>query len=205
MARPARRFVSLLALASLALIGMASAADAQNLSSKDFPSKPVRIIVPYTPGSPNDVMARLLAQQLQGRLGQAVVVDNKPGGGTTIGSKAAAGAPPDGYTLAQMPATVLRVPLISARPPFNPLTDFTWIIQLTGYLFGVVVRADAPWRSFREFLDEAKAHPGKIVYGTPGAITTPNVVMVQVAAKEGIASGLRIQVHAAFALRSCSR
>ena len=64
-----------------------------------FPSKPVRIIVPYTPGSPNDVLARLLAQPLQGKLGQAVVIDNKPGGGTTIGSKTAAVAPPDGYTL----------------------------------------------------------------------------------------------------------
>ena len=95
--------------------------------------------------------------------------------------------PPDGYTLAQMPITALRVPLLSARPPFDPLTDFTWIIQLTGYLFGVVVRADAPWRSFREFLDDAKSHPGRIVYGTPGAITTPHLVMERIAAREGIA------------------
>src|SRR3954447_17336112 len=86
-----------------------------------------------------------------------------------------------------MPVTVLRVPLLSSRRPFNPLTAFTWIIQLTGYLFGVVVRADSPWQSFREFLDAAKSHPGKIVYGTPGAITTPHVVMEQIAAREEIA------------------
>jgi tripartite-type tricarboxylate transporter receptor subunit TctC len=80
-------FASVVAIAALALIGKPSAASAQDLRAA-FPSKPVRIIVPYTPGSPNDVMVRLLAQQLQGRLGQAVVIDNKPGGGTTIGSKA---------------------------------------------------------------------------------------------------------------------
>ena len=90
----AAKFASIVAVAALALVAAPPAADAQG-----FPSKPVRIIVPYTPGSPNDVMVRLLAQHLQGRLGQAVVIDNKPGGGTTIGSKAAAVAPPDGYTL----------------------------------------------------------------------------------------------------------
>jgi tripartite-type tricarboxylate transporter receptor subunit TctC len=90
----AGKFASVVAIAALALIVRPSATDAQG-----FPSKPVRIIVPYTPGSPNDVMVRLLAQQLQGKLGQAVVIDNKPGGGTTIRSKAAAAAPPDGYTL----------------------------------------------------------------------------------------------------------
>jgi tripartite-type tricarboxylate transporter receptor subunit TctC len=86
-----------------------------------------------------------------------------------------------------MPVTVLRVPLVSTRAPFDPLTAFAWVIQLTGYLFGVVVRADAPWQSFREFLDAAKAQPGKIVYGTPGAITTPHVVMERIAAREDIA------------------
>src|SRR5262249_41999893 len=88
----AGRFACVVAVAGLALIGKDAAADG-------FPVKPVRIIVPYTAGSPNDVMARLLAQHLQGQLGQAVVIDNKSGGGTTIGSKAAAAAPADGYTL----------------------------------------------------------------------------------------------------------
>src|SRR5262249_53766143 len=87
-------FACVAAIAALALIGHPSAAEPQG-----FPGKPVRIIVPYTPGSPNDVVARLLAQHLQGKLGQAIVIDNKPGGGTTIGSKTAAVAPPDGYTL----------------------------------------------------------------------------------------------------------
>ena len=75
----AGKFGSVVAIAALALIGQPPAGDARSLPNKSFPSKPLRIIVPYTPGSPNDVMARLLAQQLQGKLGQAVVVDNKPG------------------------------------------------------------------------------------------------------------------------------
>jgi tripartite-type tricarboxylate transporter receptor subunit TctC len=131
---------------------------------------------------------RTLCDLTAKRLGQQVTVEQRIGAGGILGAQMlAANAPPDGYTLAQMPVTVLRVPLVSARVPFDPLTSFTWIIQLTGYLFGVVVRADAPWQSFREFLDAAKAKPGKIVYGTPGAITTPHVVMERIAAREDIA------------------
>ena len=139
-------------------------------------------------GGPTDVQMRALCELAGRRLRQPVGIEHRIGAGGILGAQIlAAGAAPDGYTLAQMPITALRVPLISARPPFDPLTDFTWIIQLTGYLFSVVVRADAPWQSFREFLDEAKSHPGKIAYGTPGAITTPHLVMEQIAAREGIA------------------
>jgi tripartite-type tricarboxylate transporter receptor subunit TctC len=153
-----------------------------------FPERPIRMLLPFSPGGPTDVQMRTLCDLAAKRLGQKVAVEYRIGAGGILGAQTlAAGAPPDGYTLAQMPVTALRVPLLSARPPFNPLTDFTWIIQLTGYLFGVVVRADAPWQSFREFLDAAKSHPGKIVYGTPGAITTPHLVMEQIAAREDIA------------------
>ena len=106
----AGKLASVVAIAAIALIGKPSAADAQG-----FPSKPVRIIVPYTPGSPNDVMVRLLAQQLQGKLGQAVVIDNKPGGGTTIGSKAAAVASPDGYTLLFASSALVVEPLLNKQ------------------------------------------------------------------------------------------
>src|ERR1700730_6615523 len=88
------RLAVVAAIAAFALTGGAAPAVAE-----DFPSKAIRIIVPYTPGSPNDVLARLLVQKLQRKLGRPVVIDNKPGGGTTIGSKVAAGAAADGYTL----------------------------------------------------------------------------------------------------------
>ncbi len=153
-----------------------------------FPERSIRMLLPFSPGGPTDVQMRVLCDLAAKRLGQQVTVEHRIGAGGILGAQIlAAGASPDGYTLAQMPVTALRVPLLSARPPFNPLTDFTWIIQLTGYLFGVVVRADAPWQNFREFVDAAKSQPGKIVYGTPGAITTPHIVMEQIAAREDIA------------------
>src|SRR3954464_13914496 len=158
------------------------------LAQGRFPERPIRMLLPFPPGGPTDVQMRTLCNLVARRLGQQVTIEQRIGAGGILGAQMlAAGAPPDGYTLAQMPVTVLRVPLVSARQPFDPLTTFTWISQLTGYLFGVVVRADAPWQSFREFLDAAKSHPGKIVYGTPGAITTPHVVMEQIAAREEIA------------------
>src|ERR671927_1927073 len=170
-----------LILASTTAAGVAGRAPAQG----HFPERAIRMLLPFPPGGPTDLQMRTLCDLAARRLGQQVTIEQRIGAAGILGAQMlAAGAPPDGYTLAQMPVTVLRVPLLSARPPFNPLTDFTWIIQLTGYLFGVVVRADAPWQSFREFLDAAKSHPGKIVYGTPGAITTPHVVMEQIAARE---------------------
>jgi tripartite-type tricarboxylate transporter receptor subunit TctC len=75
---------------------------------------------------------------------------------------------------------------MAARPPFDPMRDFTWIIQLTGYLFGVTVRAEAPWRDFREFLAYAKDNPGKVTYGTPGVGTSLHITMEQIAEQRGI-------------------
>jgi tripartite-type tricarboxylate transporter receptor subunit TctC len=174
---------------TLILAGTTAAGVAKRaLAQGRFPERPIRMLLPFTPGGPTDVQMRTLCNLVARRLGQQVTIEQRIGAGGILGAQIlAAGAPPDGYTLAQMPVTVLRVPLLSSRTPFNPLTAFTWIIQLTGYLFGVVVRADSPWQSFREFLDAAKSHPGKIVYGTPGAITTPHVVMEQIAAREEIA------------------
>src|SRR5262249_37453388 len=113
----ARRFACAVAFAGLALIVKDGAADG-------FPVKPVRIIVPYTAGSPNDVMARLLAQHLQGQLGQRVVIDNKSGGGTTIGSKAAASAPADGYTLLLASSALVIEPIITKQAEYDPQNDF---------------------------------------------------------------------------------
>jgi tripartite-type tricarboxylate transporter receptor subunit TctC len=92
----------------------------------------------------------------------------------------AATAPPDGYTVAQIPLSVLRVAFLR-KTTFDPTTDLTYIIGLTGYTFGVVVRSDAPWRTFQELLTDAKARPGKISYGTAGAGTTPHIAMMQIA------------------------
>jgi tripartite-type tricarboxylate transporter receptor subunit TctC len=156
----AGKFASFVAIATLALIASPPAADAE-----DFPSKPVKIIVPYTPGSPNDVMVRLLAQQLQGKLGQAFIVDNKPGGGTTIGSKAAAVAPPDGYTLLFASSALVIEPILNKQIEYDPQKDFTPVAFIARNSCLLTINAQVPADSVQEFIAYAKANPGKLSLG----------------------------------------
>jgi tripartite-type tricarboxylate transporter receptor subunit TctC len=156
----AGRFAFAVAIAALALIGGPSAAQPQA-----FPSKPVRIIVPYTPGSPNDVLARLLAQQLQGKLGQAVVIDNKPGGGTTISTKAAAAAPPDGYTLLFASSALVIEPIMTKQIEYDPQKDFTPVAFIARTSLLLTISAQVPANSVKEFVAYAQANPGKLSLG----------------------------------------
>lgn len=152
----------------------------------DFPTKPVTLIVPWPPGGSTDVTMRVLAETTSKYLGQPVVIENKPGGGGTVGpATMAATAKPDGYTVSQIPITVFRYPYMM-KVNWDPLKDFTYIIHLTGYTFGVVVKADSPWKTWKEFIDYAKANPGKVTYATPGAGTTLHITMEVIAMKEGI-------------------
>jgi tripartite-type tricarboxylate transporter receptor subunit TctC len=148
------------ALAAVALIGKPAAADSQG-----FPSKPLRIIVPYTPGSPNDVMARLLAQQLQTRLGEPVVIDNKSGGGTTIGSKVAAAAPADGYTLLFASSALVIEPILTKQIEYDPRKDFTPVAFVARTSLLLTINAQVPADSAKEFVAYAKANPGKLSLG----------------------------------------
>ena len=156
----AGRFAFVIAIAVLAAIGRPSAAQ-----PRAFPSKPVRIIVPYTPGSPNDVVARLLAPQLQAKLGQAVVIDNKPGGGTTIGTKAAAAAPPDGYTLLFASSALVIEPIMTKQIEYDPQKDFTPVAFIARTSLLLTINAQVPARSVTEFVAHAKANPGKLSLG----------------------------------------
>ena len=157
-----------------------------SLMAADFPTKPVTLIVPWAPGGSTDVCLRVLAETTSKYLGQPVVVDNKPGGGGTVGpGTMAAAAKPDGYTVAQIPISVFRYPLMM-KVNWDPLKDFTYIIHLTGYTFGVVVKKDAPWKNFNEFIAYAKANPGKVTYATPGAGTSLHITMETLAIKQGI-------------------
>ena len=179
MPHPIRRRAAL-ALGAAPLIARSAAAQPA------FPARPVRMLIPWGPGGTTDVELRSLADAASRRLGQPVVPENKPGAGGILAAQALLNEKPDGYALAQMPVSVFRYPAMSSRPPFDPLADFTWVIHLTGYLFGVVVRADAPWKSFDEFLAHAKREPGKVNYGTPGAGTSLHITMEQIAEKRDI-------------------
>jgi tripartite-type tricarboxylate transporter receptor subunit TctC len=153
---------------------------------QNFPEKPVTLIVPWSAGGGTDVAMRALADATAKHLGQRIVIDNRAGASGTIGpSSMAKNARPDGYTVSQMPITVFRLPHMT-KTEFDPMSDFTWIINLTGYTFGVVVRADAPWKNWQEFIAYAKANPGKVTYGTPGHGTSLHITMEDIAMRDGI-------------------
>ena len=176
-----RRTFLRLAAGAAALPALTRIAKAQT-----FPAKPVTFIVPWPPGGTTDVALRALATATERHLGRPIVIENRPGAGGTLGpAQMAALAKPDGYTVSQLPITVFRLPFIS-RTSFDPAKDFTYIIGLSGYTFGVVVRSDAPWKTFHEFLAAAKANPGTMTYGTPGAGTSLHITMEQIAKQQGI-------------------
>jgi tripartite-type tricarboxylate transporter receptor subunit TctC len=150
-----------------------------------FPDRPIRAFVPWTPGGATDIQIRSVSEIAARHLGQPVVVENKPGASGTLGALALKDAKPDGYTLSQMPNGVFRMPAMVARPQWDPVRDFTWIVRLVGYMGGVVVRPDAPWRTMEELLAYARANPGKVNYGTPGVNTT-EVQMQRLARAAGI-------------------
>jgi len=151
-----------------------------------FPAKPVTFLVPWPPGGSTDIVMRSLATIAERHLGQRIVIENKPGVSGTLGAQALAqSAKPDGYTIAQMPITVFRLPAMM-KTNFDPSTDFTWIIHLTGYTFGVVVRADSPWKTWADLVAYAKANPGKLTYATPGNGTSLHITMEDIAQREGL-------------------
>jgi tripartite-type tricarboxylate transporter receptor subunit TctC len=157
-----------------------------NARSADFPTKPITLICPWPPGGATDVFLRVFAESAGKYLGQPVVVENKPGGGGTVGPAAmAATAKADGYTVAQISLPVFRYQHMM-KVDYDALKDFTYIVGLTGYIFGVVVKADAPWKTFEELIAFAKANPGKIIYGSPGTGTTQNITMERIALAKGI-------------------
>jgi len=165
---------TLVLAAALAALPLTALADT-------FPSKPITLIVPWPAGGSTDRHLRALADIAGKHLGQNVIVENKPGGGGTLGpGTMALTAKPDGYTIAQFPMGMLRVPHMQ-KTAWNPLTDFTHIIGVSGYTFGFTVRADSPYKTFNDYIDAARKAPGKIDYGSTGIGTSPHLLMEELA------------------------
>ena len=152
--------------------------------AQDFPSKPVTVICPWPAGGTTDQYFRALAQIATRYLGQPVVVDNKPGAGGTLGAQALLNVRPDGYTVSQIPISVFRYPHMQ-KTAFDPTKDFTYIMGLSGYTFGIVVRPELPWMTFQDFIAAGKAKPGAITYGTPGTGTSPHLLVEDLQQKTG--------------------
>jgi tripartite-type tricarboxylate transporter receptor subunit TctC len=136
--------------------------------AQSFPTKTIRIIVPFTPGGSNDVVAREIATGLQDRLKQTAVVENKPGGGGTIAYSYVAKAPPDGHLLMIAPASFTIGPHLTRNPVYNPVTDFAPIDLVADVPFVMVVPANLPARTVKDFIELAKKSPNKLTFASVG-------------------------------------
>ena len=160
--------VALLAL-SLPLAALAQSAPAS------YPSKPVRLVVPFAAGGPNDVMARVLAQQLTLQTGQSFVVENKAGAGGVIGTDAVAKAAPDGYTLAFISGPFTMAPALQARMPYDTLKDLVPVTKVAESPMVMLVPSSSRFRTAQELMEFAKKNPDKLNYGSGGIGSTPHL------------------------------
>ena len=182
MQRPdrSRRHIVQVAVAAAAGLALPSLARAQA-----FPSRPIRLICPWPAGGATDAVMRAIAESAGKALGGQMIVENKAGASGMLGPNELVSAKPDGYTLSQLTIGVARLPHMQ-KMLFDPLKDFTYILNMTGYTFGMVVKGDSPIKSVKELVDYAKANPGKFTYGSPGQGTTPHLAVEEFADKAGI-------------------
>jgi tripartite-type tricarboxylate transporter receptor subunit TctC len=178
----------ILIAASIAVAEVIGSAQAQT-----FPSKSLRIVVPFPPGGTADITSRVLAVHMAKGLGQTVVVENRPGGSTIIGTELVARSPADGHTLLVVFPSFVINPALRREMPFDPLKDFKAVGQTMSVPMAIAVHPSLPAKSLQELIALARAKPGEISYGTPGTGTTHHVMgeMLRLAAKIDL-------VHAPF-------
>ena len=160
----------LLRMSALSLPACALANAAQ------WPQKPIQLIVPWPAGGGTDLSIRILAEEAGNRLGQPVVVVNRPGAAGTMVAPLLKAAAPDGYTIGQLPLPVLRHALMN-KVPWDPLTDLSPILQVSSTTFGLLVPASSPWLKVQDMLDWAKQNPGALMLGSTGMGSTPHLAM----------------------------
>ena len=174
-----RKLGAPLAAALLCLVCTGAAAQA-------FPAKTISLICPWPAGGSTDTHLRKFAEIAGKHLGQTIIIENKPGGGGMNGpATMSKTARPDGYSLSQLPMGAFRIPHMQ-KMDWDPLKDFTYIIGLTGYTFGIVVKSDSQFKTFKDLIAYAKANPGKLSYGSTGAGTSPHLLMEEVAEKSSV-------------------
>jgi tripartite-type tricarboxylate transporter receptor subunit TctC len=172
------RWLAVAAVATLLFGGAAHAAD--------YPSRSIRVVVPFSPGGAVDGPMRLIAQELGKRLGQAVVVENKPGAGATIGTDVVAKAPPDGYTLLLASQTNAISATLYSKLPFDPIEDFAPITLIGREPGVVVVNPAVPAKSLQAFIAYVKAHPGEVNFASSGNGSGQHLFAALLASKTGM-------------------
>lgn len=169
---------------SMAAMGGALLQSTPVLAAK-FPTKPIRLLVGFSAGGATDIVVRALAESASKIFGQAVIVENKPGAGGVLPAQQLQHSSADGHTLGIIPVSVFRMPYIG-KLNWDPATDLEYVIRLTGFLWGLVVPADSPIKTFQDYVDYAKSHPGDLSYGTVGSLTTQHLTMEQISRQLGI-------------------
>lgn len=161
--------------AGLSALLAAGVMTARPADAQTYPARPVKLVVPYAPGGPNDIMARLIAQKLSEALGGQFYVENSPGAGGTIGAGAVAGAPGDGHTLLVANQDVIVQPIIKSKVPYDPFKSFTPVTLVVSAPEMIVVHPSLPAKDMKELIELLKANPGKYSYASPGYGTTPHL------------------------------
>lgn len=169
-----RQFASRLALAGVALLAMTPGANAQS-GVPGYPAKPIRILVPFSPGGGADLMARLVTVRMSDKLGQPMVVDNRPAASGIVATELAARASPDGYTLLTSTSGHAAYPWLRSKLPFNVRKDFEFVTQATLSPLVIVVHPSVPAKTMQEFISHARSNPGKMNYGSSGPGGPPHI------------------------------
>ena len=177
-----RQLLQSAAALAVPALGSLGAAFAQ---AQGFPARPIKLIVAFPAGGPTDITMRALADNASKILGQPIIIDNKPGAGGTLPAQQLQTSQPDGYTLAQIPLGVFRLPY-TTKINWDPVKDISYVLNVTGYAFGIVVPADSPFKTWADFVAYAKANPGRLTYGSTGTLTSPHLTTELIAQKAGI-------------------
>ena len=151
-----------------------------------YPERPITLLVGFAPGGSLDLSARALAASVEKILGQPVVIENKTGGTGTVALAALLSQKPDGYTLCATPSSVLIRVSQMQQVPFKPLKSFKPIIGYTTPQLGIAVKSDAPWKTLKDLVNDARKHPGKFKYATTGVGSTTHAAVEEIAAKEKV-------------------
>ncbi|TAK85902.1 MAG: tripartite tricarboxylate transporter substrate binding protein [Betaproteobacteria bacterium] len=156
------------AVTAALLVAMPQYGKAQQVQ-KDYPNKPIRIVVPYAAGGPMDFTGRTIGQKISAVLGQNLIIDNRPGAGGAIGADYVAKSPPDGYTMLHTSSSHASIPAVSKSLPYDSIKDFAPITQVASNVgFIMAARSDLPAKSVQQLVADAKANPGKYTYGSGG-------------------------------------
>ena len=167
------------------LAGAALVAPVLTAQAQSFPAKPIRLLIAFPAGGPTDITMRSLADGASKILGQPVIVENKPGAGGTLPAQTLQTSAADGYTLAQIPLGVFRLPY-TTKINWDPVKDISYVLNVTGYAFGLVVPADSPLKTWTHYVGWAKANPGKLSFGSTGTLTSPHLTMELIAQAQGL-------------------